>query len=338
MAGRGMSGFDALPLPRKLELLRRVADAALPRYAETAGGSVDLVNLSENATYRVDAPRSGGWALRVHREGYHSKNAIASELAWVQALRRESGVITPTPLAGRDGELIQTVSADGIGPRHVVLFEWEAGSEPPEAELLGPFKILGRIAAKMHAHVRGWRRPRGFERLTWDFDGAFGTHAHWGRWQDGMAMDPAKLDLFGRVLALIQKRLASFGRGGDRFGLVHCDMRLANLLIDGETVKVIDFDDCGFGWNLYDCATALSFLEDRAEVPDLVDAWVRGYRSAAELPVADEAEIPSFIMFRRLLILAWIGSHAETDLAQSLGAAYTEGIVPLAETYLAKLG
>ena len=36
-------------------------------------------------------------------------------------------------------------------------------------------------------------------------------------------------------------------------------------------------------------------------------------------PEADEAEIPTFLMLRRLLILAWIGSHAETDLARELG-------------------
>ena len=39
-----------------------------------------------------------------------------------------------------------------------------------------------------------------------------------------------------------------------------------------------------------------------------------------------------------LLLVAWIGSHAETDLAQSLGAPYTEGSCELAETYLSKFG
>jgi hypothetical protein len=43
-------------------------------------------------------------------------------------------------------------------------------------------------------------------------------------------------------------------------------------------------------------------------------------------------------MLRRLLLVAWIGSHAETDLAKSLGAAYTEGSCRLAETYLSKFG
>ena len=81
-------------------------------------------------------------------------------------------------------------------------------------------------------------------------------------------------------------------------------MRLANLLVDGSAVKVIDFDDCGFGWLLYDCATTVSFFEHKPEVPNLLGAWVRGYRKIRELPADEEAEIPTFIMLRRLVLLA----------------------------------
>jgi hypothetical protein len=34
------------------------------------------------------------------------------------------------------------------------------------------------------------------------------------------------------------------------------------------------------------------------------------------------------------LLIAWIGSHAETDLAQSMGVSYTEDTVALAKAYL----
>jgi Ser/Thr protein kinase RdoA (MazF antagonist) len=115
-------------------------------------------------------------------------------------------------------------------------------------------------------------------------------------------------------------------------------MRLANLLIDGDETKVIDFDDCGFSWYLYDCATALSFIEHRPDVPALVGAWAKGYRSVASLSAEDEHEIPTFVLFRRLLLVAWIGSHAETDLAKSMGVRYTQDTVALCENYLKQFG
>ena len=62
---------------------------------------------------------------------------------------------------------------------------------------------------------------------------------------------------------------------------------------------------------------------------------MRGYRKVAELPEEDEAEIPTFVMLRRLLLVAWIGSHSETDLAQSQGVQYTRDTVGLCERYLA---
>jgi len=310
--------------------------AALRRYDLPPGASATMINLSENATYRIDTPAGQQWALRVHREGYHSRNSIASELAWIQALRRQSPVITPVPVKGKDGDLIQTVAIPQMNPRNVVMFEWEEGAEPSEAELLGPFEVLGRVTGEMHVFTRAWTPPEGFERHTWDFETSLGARPHWGSWRQGMGMDAEKHALFQRTVDLIGRRLEKFGKGKDRFGLVHCDMRLANLMVDGVVTKVIDFDDCGFSWYLYDCATALSFIEHRPDVPELVAAWVRGYRQVAPLAAEDEAEIPTFVMLRRLLLVAWIGSHAETDLAQSMGVAYTRDTVPLARAYLEK--
>lgn len=332
-----MSSPEARSHQEKLKELQRVADEALTRYDLPAGARATMINLSENATYRIDA---GGrkWALRIHREGYHSKMAIGSELAWLQALRRDNAVTTPVPLKGRNGDVIQSIEARGRPPRHAVLFDWETGAEPSETELLGPFEVLGAATARMHLHARAWTRPRDFERLTWDFDGAFGSVQHWGSWRDGMGLDAGKTKLFQRAVDLIEKRLKAFGKGPERYGLIHCDMRLANLLIDGDETKVIDFDDCGFSWYLYDCATALSFIEHRPDVPELIAAWVKGYRSVAPLSAADEHEIPTFVMYRRLLLVAWIGSHAETDLAKSMGVPYTRDTVALCEKYLSKFG
>src|SRR4029450_2713725 len=119
----------ALTHQEKLRQLQRIAEAALPCYDLPARACATMINLSENATYRIDA---GGrkWALRVHREGYHSKQAIGSELAWLQALRRDGAVPPPVPVKGRNGELIQIVALPGFASRHVVLFDWETGAEP----------------------------------------------------------------------------------------------------------------------------------------------------------------------------------------------------------------
>jgi hypothetical protein len=52
----------------------------------------------------------------------------------------------------------------------------------------------------------------------------------------------------------------------------------------------------------------------------------------------EESELATFVMLRRLVLVAWIGSHSETELAQSMGALYTQESIPLCERYLSRFG
>ena len=109
----------------------------------------------------------------------------------------------------------------------------------------------------------------------------------------------------------------------------------SNLLEDGDHIRVIDFDDCGFGWFMYDFATTVSFFEEHPRVPEFKAAWLEGYREVAPLAAEDEAELDTFVMLRRLLLVTWIGSHyAFATEAQELGEGFTVDTIPLAETYL----
>ena len=313
---------------------------ALSLYDLPPNATVRLISRSENEIYKIEGPSGGRWALRVQRPGYQSTGALASEIAWLVALRNDGVVATPVPIAGRDGEWVQPVRAGGASEtRNVVLFAWEDGHQPTVSmDLRQCFKSLGAITAKMHAHSAAWQRPEGFERFTWDFEAALGESSRWGRWRDGLGMNATRLDLFGRTVDLIRTRLEGYGRGPDRFGLAHCDLRLANLLLHEGAVKVIDFDDCGFSWYMYDAATLMSFYEHLPGASGLIEHWLEGYRTVRAVAKAEEEEIPTFVMLRRLLLVAWVGSHAETDLARSLGVAYTDQTVGLCSDYLRRCG
>lgn len=333
-----MSAHDLSVGGDVLTRVARCARAALGGYGCHPEAAVTLLNVSENATFLVADPDQGPSVLRVHRHGYHSVREIMSELAWMEALRAEAGVRTPRVLPAADGSRVVAAADPVTGERrHCVRFEYLPGSEPAQ-DGAGHFADLGEITARMHRHARQWPRPPGFTRFHWDYAAAFGTAARWGRWQDGIGVGPAERDVLGRLAELLRRRLAAFGSGPERYGLVHADTRLANLLVDDGTVSVIDFDDCGFSWYLYDLGTSVSFFEHEPHVPDLVDSWLSGYRKVLPLPAADEAEIWTFILYRRLLLVAWIGSHRAVDIARQLGSGYTAASCELAETYLSRYG
>ena len=309
------------------------ARKALPAFGLDESTPLTLLNISENATFRIDAPEEKS-VLRIHRTNYHSREAIESELTWVSALREQGVVRTPTFLRTQSGDPVAIGRLSDGDDRFVCRFEWVDGVEPTEDRLAQDFEKLGAITARLHEHSRNWERPRGFTRFTWDFDTALGDNGHWGSWRDGLGMDAEALEVLTRCSDKIRGRLERWGKPPERWGLVHADMRLANLLVDADTVAVIDFDDCGLSWFMYDLGSSLSFIEHEPYVPELVDAWVRGYRTVAPVSSAEEQELRTFIMFRRMLLLAWVGSHSSTETAQSMGVQYTVDSCRLAEEYL----
>jgi Ser/Thr protein kinase RdoA (MazF antagonist) len=298
---------------------------------------VRLLNLSENATFGLYDPATArDLVLRLHRVGYSSAAEIRSELAWINALRAQAIVDTPPPVSGRNGNFVQCLeSPSGRPSRHAVAFERVSGKEPDQSDdMVRWFAVLGELTARMHLHVRTWTPPAGFRRKVWDFDAMVGPQGFWGPWRAGLADNAAGIALLERVLAIVERRVARYGRGPERFGLVHADLRLANLLVDGPHLRVIDFDDSGFSWFIYDFAAAVSFIEHEPIMPDLLRAWLVGYRKAAPLSAEEEAEIPTFVMLRRVLLTAWLASHAEIPYARQIGKAYTAGTVTLAEAFL----
>ncbi|MEM5329294.1 phosphotransferase [Paraburkholderia sp. JHI2823] len=318
--------------------LKEIARAALPRYGLPADSRIRLLSHSENTVFEIVDPRSV-WrgALRIHRPNYQTRNALQSELDWMAALG-DAGIDTPCAVTGLDGEELQDIAGTPIGPRSVALFEWINGEFPDERELEPSMRRLGELSARMHAQSKQWCRPAYFERFTWDHDDMVGDRARWGRWRAAPGLLPEHIDVLDHTERLLRLRLNAFGRTPDRFGLIHADLRIANLLVDGERTTIIDFDDSGLGWFLHDMATGLSFIEHRVDRHRLMDEWAEGYVAHGTLGQTERDEFPTFLMQRRLQLLAWMGSHAETDLARSLGDQWVAETAELGRDFLNTMG
>ncbi|MNL84486.1 hypothetical protein D3C87_2124670 [compost metagenome] len=69
-------------------------------------------------------------------------------------------------------------------------------------------------------------------------------------------------------------------------------------------------------------------------MPALKAAWLEGYQAVRKLDAEDIAVLDAMVMLRRMALLAWIGSHAETRLAQQHMPGFADGTAQLAERYL----
>jgi len=303
-----------------------------------AGRTVTLINVSENHTFRLDRAGEPPVVLRVHRPGYQSANTILSELEWLSALRRDTGMPVPQALPGGDGRLVQSVGG-AEGERNAVLFAHVPGREPLPMDDLGDlFETLGGLAATAHRQASAFRPSPGFERQVWTAAAILDGRGPWGDWRLAPGAAGPHAAPLERLARHLHDELDRYGSTPERFGLIHADMRLANLLVDGDHVTLIDFDDCGFCWFMYDFAAATSFFEDSPAIPELRRRWLAGYTRVRPLAPADVDILDAMVLLRRLALLAFIGSHPETALAATHAGDFARVTLELAQPYLARFG
>lgn len=296
----------------------------------------ELVQHRENTVFSVRDALGARFALRIHRSGYHSATALRSELLWMAELSR-AGLEVPNPLPARNGQVSVEVKAGSI----VDLLSWLDGKplgatgkplDRESDEIAQIFTAVGRQMAELHNISDRWQRPDDFSRHTWDAEGLVGDEPFWGRfWElEDLTADQSLLLIDAREL--LRTELPRPGKEDLDYGLIHADLVRENILVFGNSVRFIDFDDAGFGWRLFEIATAL--IKNRAEpdYPALKAALIDGYRQNRSLSDADLARLPLFELARSLTYLGWAQQRRnEPGMDQRLPRMIAQAI-ELAET------
>lgn len=322
-----------------MEQMQALAHTALSRW-DLGAAKLSPLKVRENAVFRLDLPGGGRAVLRVHRHGYHSNAELESEFEWLRALE-SAGLQVPRAIRSREGRNFECVTILGLeGPRQVDVFEWidgrqlgsvETGIEGEPHSVEDQYFQIGVIAARMHNHTEGWPPPRGFARHSWDAAGLAGEQPFWGRFWELAALSKSQRELLVRARDRIARELAAFGTQPDRYGLIHADLVPENVLIDGQRVCVIDFDDAGFGWHLFELATSLYFIAGDSIYTAARDALIRGYRTERALPDTILDRLPLFLAARGTTYLGWVHTRHESDTAREMTPFLIEAACAFAE-------
>ena len=293
--------------------------------------------------FRVAAADGRDAVLRVHRHGYHSDAALRSELAWLEALHAD-GIAVPAAIPSVAGAPFEIVQGAGVPePRQVDMLTWmpgipigtlEEGLNPAIADVHAVFAGVGRLCARLHNQTETWTPPAGFTRHAWDREGLVGPEPLWGRFWEAAVLGTEERRLIERARASVHEALTAYGRSPRRYGLIHADFNLDNMLLDGERVIPLDFDDCGFGWHLFDLATVWTIYHGSDLAEAIRAGVVEGYRRERDLPDEELAHLPLFELARAFSYLGWVQTRSETASAQSLAAEVAQLVCTLAEAYL----
>ena len=271
------------------------------------GGDLSLVSISENVTFKVTAGRpQESYVLRLHRPGYHSIDELDSERVWLAALEA-AGISVPHPLPAEDGRFylpVEIPAADEI--RYAGLSRWVDGEVVGElSDVSRYFSQLGSLMATMHDQASAWTPPPTFRRHNLDVGGLLGDAPFWGPFWEHPELTAAERQLLISTRDRFRPALARYGCRPQTFSMIHADLHLANLLVDGDNLSVIDFDDAGFGWHQYDMAVALFDSRDRSGLADNEQAFLDAYRSIRPMTDTDLGLLPMFELIRGMALIGW---------------------------------
>lgn len=306
-----------------------LARAALPAWG-LAAASLELASQSENTVYRVYTAAGECLALRIHRPGYHDLAELNAEFVFCAALA-EAGVRVPRSRRTLDGRGFALVALPGGESRHVSMVEWVAGrrlhdviAAASEREAEHHFHALGGVAASIHNHADGWRPPTGFRRHALDADGLLGQTPFWGAFWEHPSLSAEQRRLILAGSRRLHAALVAFGKGRDRYGLIHADLHPHNVLVDGGALTVIDFDDAGYGWHAYELAVAVFGHRADPRFAAMLCALVAGYRTVRPLNDRAVAAVPAFVAIRAIVLLGWLKHRPELEHGEAYAAELIE--------------
>lgn len=301
------------------------------------------IKVRENAVFALLLRDGTKVVLRVHRCGYHSDAALRSECTWMRALA-DSGIDVPRHVLSNSGSSFESAHIEGFeGERQVDVFHWiegqqlgsvEGGVAASASSLGDVYREVGRLAARVHNHACTWNAPGDFKRHAWDAAGLAGENPLWGRFWDLDALSGAQRALFMHLKQTLWRDLNEFGTTADRYSLIHADLVPENILVDGTHLQVIDFDDAGFGWHLFELATSLYFIRRDPVYQEARDALIEGYRHVRPLPEAHLERLPMFLAARGSTYLGWVHTRRNEPAAHEMTPQLIEFAVAAAEDYL----
>jgi len=283
-------------------------------------GDLTLISLAENVTFRVTDRRDGNdYVLRLHRPGYHTLDELVSERSWIRALAG-AGIDVPGSVAARDGRDYVPVTIPATGEqRFAGMVCWTEGrllsdvlaETADQGVVANYFTQLGALTASMHDQASAWRPPPGFTRHALDADGLMGDAPHWGPFWEHGSLTSAERGLLLDVRGRMHEWLTRLGRNPSAYSLIHADMHPGNILVDGDRLTVIDFDDAGFGWHQYDIAVVLTYWQTKPNAAEIERAFLDGYRAIRRLPDDAPTSIPMFRLIRWMASIGWFHQRPE---------------------------
>lgn len=258
-------------------------------------------DLNTLANYAIEVTSNvGHYALKL----YNPASRTGSDVQWEVDLTLhliKNGAPVARPVEGSNGKHVQTFDIEGQ-EFATVLFEWVAGEKPkPE---LSTYTLIGKAAAHIHnaADTFTSELPRekydAHELIDDQLERMKKPLEDSGQWQ--------------RVFDLSERMRRIITDPSLDYGIIHNDLTLDNVHLDGDKLMVFDLDSAAESWRAAEPWGVLRASEDRFK------AWLEGYRSIREFSEADENAVAAFGIVEDIRNVVWKLGFAKSSRGEPL--------------------
>ena len=300
-----MKPFHALTQRGQIARLRQLAIEALKQYPIKVA-KIARLKYYNNITFRIDATNGQRYVLRINRPGFQNANAILTEAQWLIALQNDLGLTVPDPVANKNGHFVTTAQINGVPePRHGILFRWVYGRFLHAKLTPKIMSHLGQTMAQIHTHGQNYVSVNIFSRKHWDHTRLLHQEAGTDPNAVYTFMTKKERDLFDKARNQAEQEILALNKSPNTYGIIHGDLHPRNFLVSNHQICPIDFDECGWGYYMYDITVALSELRRRPDYSEMWSAFFEGYRTMRPFSKTQEDLFRPFLIARIIMLVRW---------------------------------
>lgn len=273
--------------------------------------------------------RESPYMVRVSIGSSKSREEALSEVMWVDDLKLfGESICEPSP--SKNDHLIEEFEIDGETYR-TAMFRTAKG-KTKDVQDADPmyFIAVGDLLGRIHAASEDVnRKGLHYQRPDWDKKREEKLEK---------AQKSLKPEIMNKVMATM-KEIQKIPRTADCYGMIHGDFHSHNFFVDGNNVWVFDFDDCCYGYFMYDIAAACSAWLTHAYSPkktrrealyeDILPYFKIGYELHKKLPEEYWDKLELFICDRQCVTAIALAQIEKSGIISNLEEAREQVCIPL---------
>ncbi len=291
------------------DLFDNVAKLAIEKY-DLQFQELNFLAEETNVLYKLSDDKGKHYLLKIFQDHSSVLDDNLLEVYVMNLVSQRGGVSIPSILSSKDGTKIQTINIEDGPPIRVAIYTWLEGEDLDGNENDERFIQLGELTARLHVATYGENIPETFSPKRW--------HNVFYFQKDKVVFKESEYQCFlsreyheimDRIIPYLNERLSAYYQvNQENLQLIHSDLNPWNVLVNGNAMHIIDFEDILLGLPLHDIANLLYYYryEEEIDYDHVKRLFFEGYEKIRPRPAIEEFDLDLLMTARRVNFLNYI--------------------------------